>query len=180
MKKRTVAIIIIFFALTLYWVEYSPWSSAELAKYNNGYGTFDMKSYDSKTVYEVLNQTQPEGFTIYRLYLIGDYLFIAAFGALQMMLSLRAYQWTKKKSLIRLAIGVPVFRGICDLVENSIILFIINTYPENHNGLISIASIATTCKLVMIVVWLVMFLLGIGMKTFKHIQGSSNKNNPNV
>lgn len=43
------------FLILLYWVEGGSWSSRAVAKYNDGYGTFDMKSYDVNTVEKVLS-----------------------------------------------------------------------------------------------------------------------------
>ena len=50
MRKRKVivgAILFILFAISLYLVDYSKFGSGEVAKYNDGYGTVDMKAYDN-------------------------------------------------------------------------------------------------------------------------------------
>ncbi len=158
---------ILMFFTTLYWVCYSPWSSRALAKYNDGYGTFDMKSYDAPTVYQVLDHMNPEGFTIYQKYFIGDYLFIIAFGILQIMLSLYAYSWIKSKSILGLVISVPIIRGICDLVENSLLLYILQSYPQKHINIISLSDKFTYIKLKLIPIWLLIFLTGIIIKYIK-------------
>ena len=88
---------IILFIITLYLVNYSPWSSAEIAKYNNGYGTFDMKSYNSDIVYNVLDHMEYQGLEIYQKYFIGDYLFALVYVALQLILLVNAYNWFRFK-----------------------------------------------------------------------------------
>lgn len=64
MTIRVFLLSIVFFCITFYWVEFSPWSGRTLAKYNDGYGTFDMKQYDEKTVYEVIEHMKPKGIHI--------------------------------------------------------------------------------------------------------------------
>lgn len=68
MSLRSFLFVMVLFCLTLFWVEASPWSSKALAE-NNDYGTFDMKKYDSETVYKVLEHTDEEGLQIYRRYI---------------------------------------------------------------------------------------------------------------
>lgn len=163
-KRMTVAGIFIFFILIIYWIEISPWSSAALADYSNGYGTFDMKSYDAQIVYDVLEQMQPRGFFVYTQYLIGDYLFILSFGALQIMLSLYAYSWTKRKNLIRFTVAVPVLRGICDFFENTLLLTVLKTFPVKKEELVYLSQMATKIKFMMIGIWSVTLIVGLLIK----------------
>lgn len=161
---------ILLFAITLYWVELSPWSSTELAKYNNGYGTFDMKSYDVHTVYKVLDQMKPEGFIIYERYFIGDYLFILALGILQILILLRAFSWSKSRLLRLFIIFLPVARGLCDIMENSLLLNVLLTYPQKHEHVVTISSKATFMKLHLITLWLLLFLFGFIVKKIKPLR----------
>ncbi len=97
-KRRVVIVIVLLFIAAFYWVEFSPWSSNALKVYNEGYGTFDMKFYDTTIVYKVLSTMKEEGVKLSYKYYIGDFLFVLAFGAFQIMLSLYAYSCTKHKS----------------------------------------------------------------------------------
>lgn len=158
------------FAITLYWVEISPWSSTELAKFNNGYGTFDMKSYDVLTVYKVLDQMKPKGFTIYERYFIGDYLFILALGILQILILLHAFSWSKSRLLRLFIISIPVARGLCDIMENSLLLTVLLTYPQKHEHMVTISNKATFMKLHLITLWLLLFLFGFIVKRIKPLR----------
>lgn len=167
-NKFLLAGFLLFFALILYWIELSPWSSKELAKYNNGYGTFDMKSYNQSEVYEVLDDMQPKGFEIYERYFIGDYLFTVMLGALQIMLILYAYSWLTSKTIRKLLICVPIVRSIADIMENTILLKVILAYPQRYGSLINISERVTSVKISMILVWGVLFVVGIIVKIIKH------------
>lgn len=176
-KRRYYIIgILLLFIITVYLVNFGPWSSAELAKYNNGYGTFDMKSYNSEIVYNVLDHMEPKGFVIYQKYFIGDYLFAFVFGALQIILLYNAFNWLKQdkmpshftghklKILRRLIPIVPVARGLCDLIENTSLLHILLTYPIRHESLINFTAIITSLKLALIYTWYFLVILGYIMK----------------
>lgn len=165
-KRRNYIIIgiVILFVATLYWVCYSPWSSRELEKYNQGYGTFDMKSYDVATVYQVLDQTEPQGFHIYEMYFIGDSIFTIVFAALQIILLLQAFSWSKSKVLLRILFSFPIIRGICDMTENISLYYILLTYPQKHVSLINFSDTVTSVKLKLIPVWLLLFLIGMIIK----------------
>ena len=168
-KKYVVWGLILLFIISLYWVNFSPWSSAALQHYNNGYGTFDMKSYDVQKVYTVLSDMQPQGFTIYERYFIGDFLFVIGFGGVQILLSLAAYSWTKARWIKGVAIGVPIARGIFDVIENVLLLIVLLGYPTQYPDMIKIASIATTMKLAMIKIWIGLVLVGLVIRAGRNI-----------
>ena len=151
---------VIGFIVTLYMVEASSFGSAAVAVHNEGYGTFDMKKYDYASVTDVLANMDSEGIRVYQKYYFADFLFIICFGLIQCMISSAVY---KKNKLIyrRIAIGVPIARGIFDVIENVLLFITITNYPKVSNGLIMIASISTQCKLWCIRIWVVMLLIGI-------------------
>lgn len=167
-RKLIQGIIIVLFLLTLYWVEFSSWSSRALSAYNQGYGTFDMKRYDVSTVTEVLAVTSPMGITIYHRYLIGDYLFILAFGALQIMISYNVYKVFNKRPPLLFAIAVPVVRGVADFVENTMIECILLSNPNVSVWQIQCAMIATRIKLVCIAVWGILVVSGLLYRRINH------------
>lgn len=155
--KKISTIIMIAFILSLYWVEFSAWSSRALAKYNNGYGTFDMKFYNAQIVYKILNLTRLEGFHIYKMYLVGDSLFILSFGALQILITYLIFH-NHRFSVLKQVMTIPILRGFFDMIENIILAFVINTYPTKHEILVTVASVSTRLKLAMIWLWLVIIL----------------------
>ena len=174
-KNRILYIVIIMgFLGTLYWVEMSPWGSQAVALYNNGYGTFDMKTYDVNTVETVLRNMKDEGFRVSFNYYIGDYLFVFFFGATQALISCRIYRnWKKtshlKQRMFGLSIGIVILRGIADVIENTLLFVTIYRYPAIQNGIITTAGICTQVKLWCIRIWIVTILLGMIMKGMEHM-----------
>lgn len=166
-KNRYIYIgIVALFILTLYWVEFSPWGSNALAQYNGGYGTFDMKFYDAKIVYEILENTKPIGFNIYNKYLLGDYIFIFAFGALQLIITLNVYKKYAQNKFILLIMMLPIWRGMFDFVENTMLEFIINVYPKQLYTLVNVASTATQAKKLMILLWIISIIVGFCLRFY--------------
>ncbi|HEX3022295.1 MAG TPA: hypothetical protein VHP81_07880 [Lachnospiraceae bacterium] len=165
--KRTIiywVIITCFFLIALYIVSGSPFSSNGVKKFNNGYGTFDMKSYDARIVHQVLGDMKEQGFTVYKQYLVCDFLFIFAYGAFQFSLTRAAFQTWKIGKLSWLLLGIPVARGIADAIENVLLWITLYTFPHENSTLINISSNFTFLKLSLIKVWVVLIIIGfIGM-----------------
>ena len=113
---------IVFFVIALYIVEASPIGSMAVAKYNQGYGTFDMKKYNAETVTEVLGKMEPQGFHVYKLYYLADDVFLIAFGLLQIVLLQMAFSWVRHPFILQLLCLVPILRGLMDLLENTILM----------------------------------------------------------
>ncbi len=152
---------IVIFAITLYLVNYSPWSSTSLRQYNGGYGTFDMKSYDADIVYKVLDVMKPEGFKVYNLYFIGDFLFIIGMGILQIRISAFVFINFHKNILVKFGIWLAIAKGIFDTVENTMILVVLNSYPSQMPMIVDIAKTATFLKLKVIILWYIIISVGI-------------------
>lgn len=160
--------VVIGFILTLYMVEVSSFGSAAVAIHNGGYGTFDMKKYDYVSVVQVLSHMDLECVTAYQRYYLADFLFVICFGLLQCMTSTAVYR-KNKKVYRRIAIGLPIARGIFDVIENVLLLITIGNYPKINRGLVAVASISTQCKLWCIRIWIGMLLVGIIYNIYKKI-----------
>ncbi len=151
-------------------VNFGPWSSAEIAKYNNGYGTFDMKSYNSDIVYNVIEHMKPQGLVIYQKYFIGDYLFALVYIALQLILLSNAFSWSKSKILRCFFFIIPVARGLCDLIENTSLLYILLAYPIRYESLVNTTAIITSLKQDLIYAWYILVVLGYIIKAIIKIR----------
>lgn len=175
-KKNWLKIVIVItFLISLYLVESSPWGSESVALYNEGYGTFDMKIYDAETVYSILPKFTVEGINLVSKYYICDYIFICCFFALQYMLSLLTYKNVKSQIPRQIFVAIALIRGIADIIENTILLYIINSYPSQNKILVSIASAATQIKLRMIPLWAALLVIGIICNYVKFEQKSTEK-----
>lgn len=145
-------------------MEYSPWGSRALEQYNGGYGTFDMKSYNADTVYRILHGMMPEGFRIYELYFIMDFLFVIGYGIVQIRLLNFFYRDYRHNIAVRFAYWIPAARAVFDTAENSIILLLLISYPAELRGLVAVSSAATFLKLKAIILWSLFIAAGILVK----------------
>lgn len=160
------------FLLTLYLVELGPWSARAVEPYNDGYGTFDMKKYDVKEVTHVLTTMAPDGFSQSYRYYVSDTIFLVFFGLLQVLLSLTVYHTKNTPTwyvlLGLLAIAVPILRGVLDLIENGLLVYVLHSYPVINARLITVASFATKCKLMCIKIWMALMGFGIVYNLIRH------------
>lgn len=172
-KKRIIVriIIVVCFLISLYFVEAGFCGSSVVAEYNGGFGTVDMKSYDASVVRSALEPLGEEGMTVYKQYYVVDFIFVIFFGTFQLMLSDIAYSWRKNKLISVIVFGVPVLRGICDIVENIILLQTLCTFPQVNETAISICAGFTTAKLLLIRCWVVFLAAGILWKIIRHVRG---------
>ena len=164
-SKKIWMIVILGFFCSLLFIEVGPFSSRTLSQYTNGYGTFDMKSYDYEGVSEILENVMPGGVKIAIGYYIGDFVFIIFFGLLQVLISDKVWKKYKDgekrwKWLYAVAIAIPILRGVCDVIENVILANAYVVYPKIERNAIEIAGVATKCKLFLIMMWLIVIFTG--------------------
>lgn len=163
-KRRKVVlriIIVVLFIVSLYFVEAGFCGSGVVAEYNNGFGTLDMKKYNVQSVYTALSPMSEEGLNVYRMYYVMDYIFIVFFGLLQVVVTLDIYSFSDNMILKRVFVAVPILRGLFDIVENTILLTTVNSFPSVNETAITISSYFTQAKLISIRVWIGIVLLGI-------------------
>lgn len=174
MRKRKVivgVILFILFAISLYLVDYSRFGSCEVAKYNGGYGTFDMKAYDSEIVQNVLSGMTQEGIDVYKTYYWVDGIFIVFFGLLQCYISAMTYGFVQRKSIKIFVYFFPILRGICDTIENALLYITLCTFPNIDTSLTGVANSFTTVKLWSIKLWMLELLIGIVLRIIMKING---------
>lgn len=154
------------FFLSLFLVELGPYSASQVARYNEGYGTFDMKSYDCSDVAYVLSHMDAKGIAVYQCYYGFDTLFLLCFGLLQVLISIRFWKSNCVFSLLLLLISL--MRGLLDLLENGILLHSISSYPNLNHGLITTASFFTKLKLLCIPLWLMLLATAVLYRRIRH------------
>lgn len=160
-SKIKTLIILLFFITALYFVEYGVAGSNVVAAYNNGYGTFDMKSYNVTTVNNILGDMDARGLNIYKLYYVFDFLFIIAFAIFQISITKFVYSWYKGKAQKVIIHGIPIARALFDALENCILLYSIYCFPNVNEGLINTSAAFTQIKLLLIKLWVAQILMGI-------------------
>lgn len=154
-------VLVLLFFVSLYLVEAGFCGSSVVAKYNNGFGTLDMKLYDVDMVKQALGPMNAEGLRIYKLYYLMDFIFVIFFGAIQLVMINDIYSFTDSRILAVVVSFVPLFRGICDIIENIILLRSIYIFPRINEVTIMVSSRFTWLKLMSIRLWAVMLVFGI-------------------
>ena len=162
--------ITLLFLVSLYFVEAGFCGSSVIAKYNDGFGTVDMKSYDVKTVQNALSPMNEKGIAVYKLYYLMDFIFVLCFGAFQLMLINDVYSFERSTFITFIIFGVPIFRGICDIIENAILLWTLHTYPIINEMAISISAKFTMAKLMSIKVWILLVAIGLVWKLILYLK----------
>lgn len=168
--------IVAFFIVSLFFVENGIAGISVVSQYNDGYGTFDMKSYNPNIVTDILSRMDTQGLSIYKWYYFFDFIFIIAFGLFQCAVSISTFKWLKIKNAKIIVCIIPLLRGFADLIENLFLLItlfsvssvattnsgtIINFSTAINENLITVASFATSIKLFMIELWIAEIILGI-------------------
>lgn len=164
MNKREIFIrvsVTLMFLISLYFVEAGFCGSRVVAKYNNGFGTLDMKKYDVLSVQKVLSTMSRKGIEVYKLYYLMDYIFILFFGVFQIMLIYDVYSFNENRLIKTVIIGIPILRALCDMIENAVLLRTLFTFPKVNEIAISISSFFTQTKLWCIKVWGLLLFIGL-------------------
>ncbi len=162
-KKVYRIVITIAFLLSFYWVEFSSWGSSEVEKHNDGYGTFDMKSYDAEIVARQLECMPPDLLESYNKYYFADFGFVLFFGMFQCMISGMLFSkngnlWERAVRIIMICVSIG--RGVFDCIENSLLMITIKSYQTVHTDFIQTASVSTQSKLWCIRIWAAFFAAG--------------------
>lgn len=111
--------------------------------------------YDEKTVYQVFDQIGGEGQKAYQHYLLLDYCFITCFLIVMLALSFRiAADPVQRNILIFLASA----RALCDILKNTLLMVLINNYPQQNMLLATVCSWSTTIKFIFMFLWLGMLI----------------------
>lgn len=163
-------IVVVMFLISLYMTEAGFCGSQVVATYNGGFGTVDMKSYDAEVVRSALSPMGAEGLYVYKLYYLMDFMFVLCFGAFQIMLINDVFSFQKNRTVTIAITAVPVIRGLCDIVENVILLVTINTFPQINETAISVSARFTQAKLLCIRIWVILILVGIILRIANRIR----------
>lgn len=163
-------IVTFLFLVSLYFVEAGFCGSSVVAKYNGGFGTLDMKYYDVKTVQNVLSLMNEKGIAVYKLYYLMDFIFILCFGAFQLMLINDVFSFERSRLTTFIIFSVPILRGICDIIENIILLWTLHTYPRINELAIFISAKFTSVKLMSIKVWILLIVIGLVWKVMLYLK----------
>lgn len=153
------------FFVSLILMEFSNLGIRGIQQYDPGFSMLDMRlRYDGNTVYQVLAQIGEQGQLVYKHYLFLDYGFIGCFLIVMLALSFRVTTELRQRKIL---IGLAIARALCDVVENTILIALINNYPQKNLLLATACSWATTIKFVFMFLWIAMLIFVVAKKLIK-------------
>lgn len=127
------------------------------------------QSPDTKFHYSAgqLTQTFEEigdgGWAVFQKYLILDCVFTLCF--LIVMFTITTIVFTEG-SICYFMLGVCIFRGVSDLLENTMMLLVLRQFPDYHTQLVTICSYVTTIKFILLYIWISGLLIQIAASGF--------------
>lgn len=153
---RRIVIASVLFVVGLYLTELSPFSMKAVALTNEGYGVLDMTEYDADVFVKMMNASTD--ISLYWKYYVCDFVFTAVF--LNFMIQMvSGFKAPKIKVIKIVSYVLASIRGLLDIVENSIMLNQIYTFPNVNRKLINACNDITRIKFHFMRVWIVCFIL---------------------
>ena len=150
-RRRIIAFVLFIVALCVSLIEIYVVSLT-----NGGYGVLDMTKYNADVFVKVMDDSIDMG--IYWKYYIFDYLFTVAF--LNWMIQMaRGFKGSVISRIKIVSYIIAAIRGILDMVENSIMLNQIYSFPDVNRDLINMCNTITRIKFHFMRGWFVCFLL---------------------
>jgi hypothetical protein len=119
--------------------------------------------YTTEYAISLLNAIGPEGRDLYlSLQLPLDFIYPGLFIISYSLL----FAWVLKKSYglkskVYYALYLPVLAGLFDYTENILIILMLKAYPDIGSGLVTVASLATTIKSFLSLIFFTLLILSI-------------------
>ena len=131
-----------------------------IIKYYNGFILPDMSfGYTYEMINNIFNNLGIYGLEQYSYYYAIDFVFILGFAGVQWSL---CDKWVKKDHFLnKLCKVLVVMRGVFDLAEDVIFMFMIKSILPVSMYVVNIASIITEIKFIIMGLWMVSFILNI-------------------
>lgn len=124
-----------------------------LRKYDADFRLLDMRfHYTAANVNETFTKLNEGGRVAYRNYWILDFFFIACFLVVQLTIINSIAMGDATKNVL---IVISVLRALLDIVENSMLLYLIGKYPIQNNQFATICSWVTTSKFIALFLWII-------------------------
>lgn len=139
-----------------------------IREYDPAFQMPDMKfHYSVEEITQSFEQIGMGGRAIYQKYLLLDFVFILCFAIV--MLTITDLVFT---GMVRnLLFIVCILRGLFDVLENSFLLLVLKNYPTINKQLIVTSSYFTTCKFIMLYIWIFAMAIMIGLSIIFKVQG---------
>lgn len=123
-----------------------------IQKYYSDFRLLDMRfRYNNNILYDTFERLGKSGIDAYNRYLYLDFCFIASFLIVIIAISLKVATNTMFRNIL---IFFAVTRAVLDILENSLLIFLLNKFPNYHIQLADICSWVTTSKFIALYLWI--------------------------
>lgn len=123
-----------------------------IQKYEPSFRPLDMRfHYSSETVKQTFNEICEGGRIAYRNFLVLDFIFIACFLIIMLTISGAVFILPIVRNTLYV---VCISRALFDILENTLLLFMLVRYPVFNDTWAIICSWFTTLKFIMLYIWI--------------------------
>jgi len=158
MNLVILSLAVVGFIFSLYLMYSTDHGIPGIQKYDKTFQLLDMRfRYDSNIVYDTFKNIGNPGMKAYKQYLIVDYFFIICFLIIMVAISNQVLTETFYYYLL---IFFSYSRAVFDVIENTLIILLINQYPEKNIKLATFCSWSTTFKFISLYIWIVGIIFG--------------------
>lgn len=163
---QTVGIIGFFLCLVIMYV--TPYGVRGIQVYDPAFQLPDMQfHYSAEQITHTFEQIGSEGRAIYQNYFILDSVFILCFLIVMVKITYLLFSGSPTR---RLLLAVCILRAIFDILENSFMFIILESYPVINDPMITICSYFTTIKFVLLYTWILVIILKLGLLGFQKLK----------
>lgn len=135
-----------------------------MQKYDPNFRLLDMRfRYNSEILYDTFEHIGIDGIKAYRNYLILDFCFIACFLIVMISITLKV---TTNIILRNILVVLTISRALFDVLENSILIILLNRYPNQSTLFADICSWVTTIKFILLYLWIACIVIVLLLKLF--------------
>lgn len=178
--RKYVIPLVIFLFLILSVMQVGPYSIEKLSEASGGIGMLDMKfGYSEILVNRMMENLGDVGRQLYMKLLCIDFLFVIVFMLLQVILISVLLPAAGTGASRRMLMLLPFVRSAFDILENSLLLVILTSYPSRHAALIWSASLMTILKWIVFFVIIVVIVVLCALALRRYIASSKSNSNKN-
>ncbi len=128
-----------------------------IQKFDPSFRLPDMRfHYSGKSLKPVLERIGEEGRKAYKRFLLLDFIFITCFLITMLVITNAGFVSNPVRILLTIT---AVLRAVLDVTENTLLLFMLNKYPEFNEKAAVICSWSTTVKFIMLYSWLLLLAI---------------------
>lgn len=147
------------FFICIFIMYVSPYGIKAIRQYDEGFKLLDMRlRYNATALYDTFEKIGKMGREAYNKFLILDYIFITCFLIVMIIIAIKFANNTGVQYIL---VILASLRALFDILENSLLIYLMKIYPEKNNLLASICSWITTLKFISLYGFVLILILSL-------------------